>query len=242
MIGRRTSIQWPADATDCARWVRRVYDECVCCLLYPFFCRLLCQRLCHRICHHLCHLHIGTTMSNHLPAPLPVAPARQIRHAIAPCTLGLILVAATPGGVCAILLGDDPHVLESDLQHRFPQARLTVAGPEFDAVLTRSVALVDAPHIDFDVQLDIGGTAFQQCIWQALRQIPAGRTVSYAELAAIAGVPNGARAVAGACAANALAVAIPCHRVVRSDGTLSGYRWGVVRKRALLECEAQQMA
>lgn len=178
-------------------------------------------------------------MNDDLPATLPVAPARQIRYAITNCALGLILVAATPGGICAILLGDDRRALESDLQRHFPQARLTVAGPEFDAVLARSAALVDAPHIGCDLQLDIGGTAFQQRIWQALRQIPAGRTVSYAELAAIAGVPNGARAVAGACAANTLAVAIPCHRVVRSDGTLSGYRWGVARKRALLEYEAQ---
>ena len=178
-------------------------------------------------------------MSNHLPAPLPVAPVRQIRYAIDSCALGTILVAATPGGICAILLGDDPHALESDLQRRFPQARLTLAGPEFDAVLAQSAALVDAPHIGVDLQLDIGGTAFQQRIWQALRLIPAGRTVSYAELAVIAGVPNGARAVAGACAANVLAVAIPCHRVVRSDGALSGYRWGVARKRALLEREAR---
>ena len=181
-------------------------------------------------------------MNDDLPATSDAVLGRQIRYAIGACSLGAILVATTSGGICAILLGDDPHALATDLQRRFPQARLSVAASELDSVVARTAGLVDAPHIAFDLPLDIGGTAFQQRIWQALRQIPAGRTVSYAELAAIAGVPKGARAVAGACAANALAVAIPCHRVVRSDGALSGYRWGVSRKQALLEREAQQPA
>ncbi len=181
-------------------------------------------------------------MNAHLSATLHSAPALQIRYTIGTCTLGAILVASTPEGICAILLDDDPRALESDLRRRFPQAALTGAGPQSDPVLARVVAQVEAPHIGLDLPLDMGGTAFQQRVWQALRRIPAGRTISYAALAAIAGVPKGARAVAAACAANALAVVIPCHRVVRSDGALSGYRWGVARKRMLLEREAQLTA
>ncbi|WP_317205419.1 bifunctional DNA-binding transcriptional regulator/O6-methylguanine-DNA methyltransferase Ada [Janthinobacterium sp.] len=162
----------------------------------------------------------------------------RIRFAIGACSLGAILVAATEKGICAILMGDDPDALARDLQDRFPRAELVGADADFEATVARVVGLVEAPEIGLDLPLDVRGTAFQQRVWQALREIPAGRTVSYAELAALVGTPKGARAVAGACAANALAVAIPCHRVVRNDGSISGYRWGVERKQALLEREA----
>jgi AraC family transcriptional regulator of adaptative response/methylated-DNA-[protein]-cysteine methyltransferase len=160
-----------------------------------------------------------------------------IRFAVAACSLGALLVAATSTGICAILLGDDPEPLVRDLQDRFPNAELIGAEAEFEATVAQVVAFVEAPRIGFDLPLDVRGTAFQQRVWQALRAIPAGRTVGYAELAAKLGMPQGARAVAGACAANPVAVAIPCHRVVRNDGSISGYRWGVERKRALLERE-----
>jgi AraC family transcriptional regulator of adaptative response/methylated-DNA-[protein]-cysteine methyltransferase len=148
-------------------------------------------------------------------------------------------VAATDEGICAILLGDEGDELARDLQRRFPQAPAASAQrePGLAAMLAKVIALVEAPHAGLALPLDLRGTPFQQRVWQALRRIPAGSTVSYAELAALVGLPNGARAVAGACAANALAVAIPCHRVLRSDGALSGYRWGVQRKQALLARE-----
>src|SRR5476649_1214411 len=154
-------------------------------------------------------------------------------YAQSPARLGM-----TPSGLRAILLGDDADALARDLQDRFPQAQLIGAEPAYEQVVARVVGLIEAPGIGLDLPLDVRGTAFQQRVWQVLRDIPAGRTVSYAELAALAGSPNGARAVAGACAANPLAVAIPCHRVVRNDGALSGYRWGVERKAALLDREA----
>jgi len=160
-----------------------------------------------------------------------------IRFAIAQCSLGAILVASTAVGICAILMGDDPDALARDLQDRFPNADLAGAERDYEAVVAQVIGLVEAPGTGLDLPLDVRGTAFQQRVWQALRAIPAGRTVSYTELAALVGVSNGARAVAGACAANAIAVAIPCHRVVRNDGALSGYRWGVERKQALLERE-----
>ena len=160
-----------------------------------------------------------------------------IRFAIGACSLGAILVASTDKGICAILMGDDPDLLARDLQDRFPQAELLGAEPEYEQVVARVIGLVETPEIGLDLPLDVRGTAFQRRVWQALRAIPAGRTVSYAELAEMVGLPKGARAVAGACAANALAVAIPCHRVVRNDGALSGYRWGVERKAALLDRE-----
>ncbi|NRR29296.1 bifunctional DNA-binding transcriptional regulator/O6-methylguanine-DNA methyltransferase Ada [Oxalobacteraceae bacterium] len=161
-----------------------------------------------------------------------------IRFAIGACSLGAILVASTDKGICAILMGDDPDALARELQDRFPKAELRGAEPEYEAVVAQVVGLVEQPEIGLDLPLDVRGTAFQQRVWQALRGIPSGRTVSYTELAELVGLPRGARAVAGACAANALAVAIPCHRVVRNDGALSGYRWGVERKAALLEREA----
>lgn len=161
-----------------------------------------------------------------------------IRFAIAACSLGALLVASTDKGVCAILLGDDAEMLLRDLQDRFPQADLRGAEADYEQTVARVIGLVETPALGLDLPLDVRGTAFQQRVWQALREIPAGSTVSYAELARRIGLPTGARAVAGACAANALAIAIPCHRVVRNDGALSGYRWGVERKQQLLEREA----
>jgi AraC family transcriptional regulator of adaptative response/methylated-DNA-[protein]-cysteine methyltransferase len=160
-----------------------------------------------------------------------------IRFAIGACSLGAILVAATDKGICAILMGDDPDLLARDLQDRFPRAELRGADFEFEATVAKVVGFVEAPAIGLDLPLDVRGTVFQQRVWQALRAIPSGATVSYAELAARVGVAAGARAIAGACAANPIAVAIPCHRVVRQDGSISGYRWGVERKAALLKRE-----
>jgi AraC family transcriptional regulator, regulatory protein of adaptative response / methylated-DNA-[protein]-cysteine methyltransferase len=163
----------------------------------------------------------------------------EIRFAIGECSLGSILVACSERGVCSILMGDDPQALARDLQDRFPNARLIGGDGAFEQLVAQVVGFVEAPRLGLDLPLDVRGTAFQQRVWQALRDIPAGRTVSYAELARRLGAPKSVRAVAQACGANALAVAIPCHRVVRSDGALSGYRWGVERKRALLEREGQ---
>lgn len=163
----------------------------------------------------------------------------EIRFAIGECSLGSILVAKTERGVCAILLGDDPEALARDLQERFPRANLIGGDAEFEQVVAKVIGFVDAPACGLDLPMDIRGTAFQQRVWQALRKIPVGSTVSYTEIAHRLGLPKSVRAVARACAANALAVAIPCHRVVRNDGALSGYRWGVERKRALLEKEAR---
>ena len=161
-----------------------------------------------------------------------------IRFAIGQCSLGAILVAASDRGVCAILMGDDPDALARDLQDRFPKAELIGGDAEFERMVSQVIGFVEAPKLGLDLPLDVRGTAFQQRVWQALRDVPAGQTVSYADIAQRIGAPKAVRAVAGACAANALAVAIPCHRVVRTDGALSGYRWGVARKRALLEREA----
>ncbi|MEO6798580.1 MAG: bifunctional DNA-binding transcriptional regulator/O6-methylguanine-DNA methyltransferase Ada [Rhodanobacter sp.] len=163
----------------------------------------------------------------------------EIRFAIGDCSLGAILVAQSERGVCAILLGDDPDTLARDLQDRFPKARLIGGDRTYEQMVARVVGLVEAPSIGLELPLDVRGTAFQQRVWRALRDIPAGSTVSYSEIARRIGSPRAVRAVAGACAANMLAVAIPCHRVVRNDGGLSGYRWGVERKRTLLEREAQ---
>jgi AraC family transcriptional regulator of adaptative response/methylated-DNA-[protein]-cysteine methyltransferase len=162
----------------------------------------------------------------------------DIRFAIGQCALGAILVAQSALGVCAIALGDDPDALARELQDRFPQARLIGGDPAFEQMVARVVGFVEAPGVGLDLPLDVRGTAFQQRVWQALRDIPPGSTASYAEIAERIGSPKSVRAVAQACGANALAVAIPCHRVVRSDGGLSGYRWGVERKSALLKREA----
>ncbi len=161
-----------------------------------------------------------------------------IRFAVGECSLGSILVAATDRGVCAILLGDDPDELARDLQDRFASATLAGGDAGFERWVAAVVGFVEAPRLGLDLPLDVRGTAFQQRVWRALCDIPAGATASYADIADKLGTPKAVRAVAQACAANALAVAIPCHRVVRKDGALSGYRWGVERKRALLEREA----
>jgi AraC family transcriptional regulator of adaptative response/methylated-DNA-[protein]-cysteine methyltransferase len=162
----------------------------------------------------------------------------SIRFAIGECSLGAILVAASEQGVCAILLGDDPDALMRDLQGRFPTAQLIGGDQDFEDVVAKVVGFVEAPALGLDLPLDVRGTAFQQRVWRALREIPAGSTASYTEIAERIGAPKEAYAVVEACASNAIAVAIPCHRVVRKNGTLSGYRWGVARKRALLDREA----
>jgi AraC family transcriptional regulator, regulatory protein of adaptative response / methylated-DNA-[protein]-cysteine methyltransferase len=161
-----------------------------------------------------------------------------IRFAIGQCSLGAILVAATNKGICAIMLDDDPEALMRNLQERFAKAQLVGGDQAFERWVAKVVGFVERPALGLDLPLDVRGTAFQQRVWQALREIPAGETASYTEIAARIGAPKAVRAVAGACASNAIAVAIPCHRVVRNDGALSGYRWGVARKRALLDREA----
>ena len=163
----------------------------------------------------------------------------RIEFALAQCGLGALLVARSARGVCAIALGDTPEPLLRELQDRFPRAELVGGDAAFEQLVAQVVGFIEAPNLGLDLPLDIRGTAFQQRVWEALRKIPAGQTVSYAQLAQRIGMPSASRAVARACAANTLAVAIPCHRVVRSDGALSGYRWGVERKRALLLREAK---
>ena len=161
----------------------------------------------------------------------------DIRFAVGQCSLGAILVAQSERGVCAILLGDDPDALVRDLQDKFRRANLIGADREFEQLIAQVVGFIEAPALGLDLPLDLRGTAFQERVWQALREIPPGSTASYAEIAQRIGLPKAVRAVAQACGANSLAVAIPCHRVVRSDGNLSGYRWGVERKRQLLALE-----
>ena len=160
-----------------------------------------------------------------------------IRFAVGACSLGAVLVAATAKGVCAITLGDEPDTLVRDLEDRFPRAELVGGDPEFEDRVARVVGLVEAPARGLDLPLDIRGTAFEQRVWQALREVPPGATATYREIAERIGAPGAARAVGRACASNPLAVAVPCHRVVRKDGAPGGYRWGVERKRALLDRE-----
>ena len=162
----------------------------------------------------------------------------EIRFAVGECSLGSILVAQSERGICAIFLGDDPDALVRELQDRFPKATLRAGDRAFEKLVAKVVGFVEAPKIGLDLPLDIRGTAFQQRVWQALRDIPAGSTASYGDIARTIGKPKSVRAVAQACAANTLAVAIPCHRVVRTGGELSGYRWGVERKRDLLARES----
>jgi AraC family transcriptional regulator of adaptative response/methylated-DNA-[protein]-cysteine methyltransferase len=166
--------------------------------------------------------------------------ATSIRFAIGECALGSILVARSERGVCAILLGDDPEMLARELQDQFPKANLIGADRDFERLIAKVIGFVESPRIGLDLPLDVRGTAFQQRVWEALRKIPLGTTASYSEIAQRIGAPGATRAVAQACASNRLAVAIPCHRVVRNDGGLSGYRWGVERKRELLAREAAQ--
>ena len=163
-----------------------------------------------------------------------------IRFAVAQCSLGAILVACSQRGICAILMDDDPEALVRDLQDRFPKAELVGGDAAFEGLVARVVGFVEAPAIGLDLPLDIRGTAFQQRVWQALRDIPPGDTASYSDIARRIGAPQAVRAVGRACGANPIAVAIPCHRVVRRDGDLNGYRWGIDRKRELLRREAGQ--
>jgi AraC family transcriptional regulator of adaptative response/methylated-DNA-[protein]-cysteine methyltransferase len=163
----------------------------------------------------------------------------ELRFALGRCSLGAILVAASDKGIAAISLGDDPAALVRSLQERFARARLVAGGKDFEALVAKVIAHVEAPAMSQALPLDVRGTAFQHRVWMALRDIPAGTTATYAEIARRIGAPKAVRAVAGACAANPLAVVIPCHRVVRSDGNLSGYRWGAARKRELLAKEAK---
>jgi len=161
----------------------------------------------------------------------------EIHFAVGESSLGSILIACSEKGVCAISLGEDPEALVRDLQDRFPMASLIGGDKVFEAVVAKVVGFVEDPSRGLDLPLDVRGTAFQQRVWKALQCIPVGKTASYAEIAKEIGLPNALRAVAGACAANALAVAIPCHRLIRSDGQISGYRWGIDRKRELLRRE-----
>jgi len=174
-------------------------------------------------------------------------PTRQFRNkgkgslihfAVGQCSLGAILVARSELGICAISLGDEPNDLVIELQKNFAQATLIGGDSDFEQLVAKVIGFIEAPQLGLDLPLDIRGTAFQQRVWQALQKIPCGQTCSYTEIAELIGAPKAVRAVAGACAANVLAVAIPCHRVVRNDGNLSGYRWGVERKRALLDAES----
>ncbi|HEY6603656.1 MAG TPA: bifunctional DNA-binding transcriptional regulator/O6-methylguanine-DNA methyltransferase Ada [Xanthobacteraceae bacterium] len=160
-----------------------------------------------------------------------------IRFAVGQCSLGAILVAATDKGVCAIEFGADADALVRGLQDRFPNARLVGGDEMFEQLVAKVVGFIEAPARGLDLPLDIRGTAFQQRVWNAIRDIPAGATASYSEIAKRIGAPKAVRSVAQACASNGIAVAIPCHRVVRTDGSTSGYRWGVARKRALLARE-----
>jgi AraC family transcriptional regulator of adaptative response/methylated-DNA-[protein]-cysteine methyltransferase len=163
-----------------------------------------------------------------------------IRYAIASCDLGYALVAATDMGICAITLGDSPAPLQDDLRRRFPKAELRADDPGLDQAVTQVLALIESPRRGLDLPLDIRGTAFQRRVWQALQEIPTGTTTSYGELAARIEQPTAARAVAQACAANPISVAIPCHRVRRGNGELGGYHWGLERKRILLERESKK--
>lgn len=174
-------------------------------------------------------------------ASLSADPRRHetIHYALGESSLGSVLVGQSHLGICAILLGDDAQALLGELQGRFPQAELRAAEADVTAVVNQVIRLIEDPHQGLLLPLDIRGTAFQTRVWQALREIPPGATLSYAQLAARLELPKAVRAVAGACAANCLTMVMPCHRIVRSDGELSGYRWGVARKRELLRRERQ---
>ncbi len=163
-----------------------------------------------------------------------------IRYGLGTCSLGTVLIAQSDRGICAVLLGDQPQLLLEDLQQRNPKATLIKGDDDFQKVIDEVVSVIKQPHLTLTLPLDIRGTLFQQQVWQVLQQIPTGETRSYSAIAEAIGAPKAVRAVAGACAANAIAVIIPCHRVVRNDGSLSGYRWGIERKQMLLIQEAEQ--
>jgi AraC family transcriptional regulator of adaptative response/methylated-DNA-[protein]-cysteine methyltransferase len=162
----------------------------------------------------------------------------NIFFAIGKCSLGYLLVSQSTRGVCSILIGEDPTLLARDLRDQFPEANLIGTESGYEQLVAKVVGLIENPGVPLDLPLDIRGTAFQQRVWHALQEIPSGSTASYTDIANQIGTPGAVRAVAQACGANVLAVVIPCHRVIRNDGSLSGYRWGVERKRALLEREA----
>lgn len=161
-----------------------------------------------------------------------------IRFAISQCSLGAVLVAQSERGICAISLGDDSDALVRWLHDQFPKAQITTGDTDFKQLMAQVVGCIDAPSAGLNLPLDVQGTAFQERVWQALTEIPPGATVNYTDIAERIGMPKAVRAVAGACGANKIAVVIPCHRVVRRDGGISGYRWGVDRKRELLRREA----
>jgi AraC family transcriptional regulator of adaptative response/methylated-DNA-[protein]-cysteine methyltransferase len=163
--------------------------------------------------------------------------ASPIHYAFCESSLGSVLVAVTEKGICAITLGDGREFLLKDLQRRFAKTEIVPTDKYTDSYIAKVIELIERPEAGFDAPLDVRGTAFQQSVWQALRTIPLGKTASYAEIARAIGMPKATRAVAQACGANHIAVVIPCHRVVRTDGALSGYRWGVERKATLLERE-----
>lgn len=158
-------------------------------------------------------------------------------YRVVPCSLGNMLVAATDRGVCAILLGESPEELVTELGGRFPTARIEAADSRMDSWVKEAADAAERPGEQRDLPLDLIGTEFQQKVWNALQKIPAGSTVTYTEIAKVVGAPKAYRAVARACASNNVAVLVPCHRVIRSDGSLSGYRWGVERKQRLLDLE-----
>lgn len=169
-----------------------------------------------------------------------LSPQREtISYAIGECALGRVLVARSDSGVCAILIGSDARKLKQDLAVRFPGAKLKVSESIVRKDLAKVLRFADKPANGLDLQLDLRGTPFQRRVWKALCGITIGTTVSYSELARKLGSQNSTRAVAAACASNPIALAVPCHRVVRSDGGLARYRWGVERKRQLLEREAK---
>ncbi|WP_299020235.1 methylated-DNA--[protein]-cysteine S-methyltransferase [uncultured Tepidimonas sp.] len=163
---------------------------------------------------------------------------RYVQSAATTCWLGWVRIAATPAGLCALLLGDDDDTLLAELRHRFPRATMAAASPAVQGWAAQIAAWLDDPRAELPLPLDVHGTPFQRRVWEALRTIPPGQTIGYGELAQRLGMPRAARAVAQACAANPLAVAIPCHRVVSANGSLCGYRWGLARKQALLKREA----
>ncbi|MAL98194.1 MAG: hypothetical protein CL583_07050 [Alteromonadaceae bacterium] len=165
-----------------------------------------------------------------------------IRFDISISSLGHVLVAQSEQGLCAILLGENEPALQRQLRNRFPDAELVHAQAELQELSNQVRRFLESPSSTLPYPLHINGTAFQQKVWEAIRQIPPGSTASYSDIARSIDSPQSVRAVAGACGANCLAVAIPCHRVVRSDGSLSGYRWGIERKRMLLEREAEMVA
>lgn len=162
-----------------------------------------------------------------------------IRFALGECSLGAFLIASSEKGICALALGDAPENLVGEFQDRFANAEIIGGDQEYERLVGQVIGFLEAPGTGWNLPLDVRGTIFQIRVWQALQEIPAGRTLSYSELATRIGSPKSVRAVASACAANQIAVAIPCHRVVRGDGSLSGYRWGVERKRELLAREGE---